>query len=270
KGTIDNLVTKSMVIKSGSTLVDGDIALRGLPDIDNTFIDFKSNILVTNYTDLITIVPVLKNVTQPKLNRLGNITFKGNFTGFINDFVTYGSINTGMGSLIADVNMKLPEGKTPTYSGKISSPGFNLGNFIGSGDVGKIALDGNVTGSGFSLKDLQASFRGNVKELYFSGYNYSNIIIDGKFNKKLFSGSGSINDPNLKLDNFNGSIDFTGKNPAFNFDAPSYINCIFVCSKHAHSAMENLKKFPRITPLFQEEGEGKEQEGREINSTTFT
>lgn len=57
---------------------------------------------------------------------------------------------------------------------------------------------------------------------------------------------------------------------AFNFDALSYINCIFVCSKHAHSAMENLKKFPRITPLFQEEGEGKEQEGREINSTTFT
>ena len=57
---------------------------------------------------------------------------------------------------------------------------------------------------------------------------------------------------------------------AFNFDALSYINRIFVCSKHAHSAMENLKKFPRITSLFQEEGEGKEQEGREINSTTFT
>ena len=48
------------------------------------------------------------------------------------------------------------------------------------------------------------------------------------------------------------------------------LNCIFVCSKHAHSAMENLKKFPRITPLFQEGGEGKEQEGRKINSTTFT
>ncbi len=35
--------------------------------------------------------------------------------------------------------------------------------------------------------------------------------------------------------------------------------------------MENYKKFPRITPQFQEEEEGKEQlEGREINSATFT
>lgn len=219
KGTIDNLVTKNMVIKSGNTLVDGDIALRGLPDLEKTFIDFKSNNLVTNYNDLITIVPALKNVTQPKLSRLGAISFKGNFIGFINDFVTYGNINTGLGSLIADLNMKLPEGKTPTYSGKISSPGFNLGQFINTADLGNVALDGNVKGSGFSLKDLQASFRGNVKQLYFSGYNYSNIIVDGRFNKKLFSGTGSINDANLKADNFNGSIDFTGNNPSFNFDA---------------------------------------------------
>ncbi len=219
KGTIDNLVTKNMIIKSGNTIVDGDIALRGLPDIKNTFIDFKSNNLVTNYNDLIAIVPTLKNVTQPKLSRLGNITFKGNFTGFINDFVTYGNIGTNLGTLVADLNMKLPENKLPTYSGKISSPGFNLGQFINSTDVGNIALNGNVTGSGFALKDLQASFRGDVKQLYFSGYNYSNIIVDGKFNKKLFSGHGSINDPNLKLDDFNGSIDFTGKAPSFNFDA---------------------------------------------------
>ncbi len=219
KGTVDNLVAKNMVIKSGSTSVDGDITLRGLPDVNNTFIDFKSNSLVTNYTDLITIVPALKNVTQPKLSRLGNISFKGNFTGFINDFVTYGNINTGLGNLIADLNMKLTEGKTPAYSGKISSAGFNLGQFLNSADLGKIALDGNVTGSGFSLKDLNASFKGNVKEIYFSGYNYSNINIDGGFNKKIFSGSGSINDANLKLDNFKGAIDLTAKNPAFNFDA---------------------------------------------------
>lgn len=219
KGTIDNLVTRNMIIKSGNTMVDGDIALRGLPDINNTFIDFKSNNLVTNYNDLITIIPTLKNVTQPKLYKLGNIYFKGNFTGFINDFVTYGNINTSLGSLVADLNMKLPEGKTPTYSGKISSAGFNLGQFINNKDIGAITLNGNVIGSGFTLKDLNASFRGDVKQLYFSGYNYSNIVVDGTFDKKLFSGHGSIDDPNLKVDNFNGSIDFTGKTPAFNFDA---------------------------------------------------
>ena len=219
RGTVDNLITKNMVIKSGNTLVEGDIALRGLPDIENTFIDFKSNNLVTNYNDLVTIIPSLKKVTQPKLSKLGNIHFKGNFTGFINDFVTYGTINTSLGNVIADLNMKLPENKTPTYSGKISSAGFDLGQFINNKDLGNIALDGNVTGSGFSLKDLKANFRGDVKKLYFTGYNYSNIVVDGSFNKKLFSGHGSVADPNLAIDNFDGSIDFTGKKPAFNFNA---------------------------------------------------
>lgn len=219
KGPIDNLVAKNLLIKSGSTSVDGDIALRGLPDIKNTFIDFKSNLLVTNYADLITIIPALKNVTQPALRKLGNIKFRGNYTGFINDFVTYGNISTNLGNLIADVNMKLPDNKPATYSGKISSPGFNLGEFINSDVLGNIALDGNVVGSGFSLKDLKANYKGSIHQLQFSGYSYKNIDVDGKFDQRIFTGHGSINDPNLQIDNFNGSISLVEKDAAFNFDA---------------------------------------------------
>jgi hypothetical protein len=219
KGTIDNLVTKNMVIKSGNTYVDGDIALRGLPNITSTFIDFKSRNLITNYNDLITIIPTLKNVTQPKLSKLGNIIYKGNFTGFINDFVTYGTINTSIGTIIADVNMKLPENKPATYSGKILSNGFNVGQFVGNNTLGNIALDGNVVGSGFTLKELQAGFKGNVKQIFFNGYNYNNILIDGKFNKNIFSGTGSVNDPNLRVENFSGTINLSKAKPTFNFNA---------------------------------------------------
>jgi hypothetical protein len=219
RGTIDNLTAKKMVIKSGNTIVDGDIALRGLPDIKTTFIDFKSNNLSTNYTDLITLVPSLKNITQPRLSKLGNINFKGNFTGFINDFVTYGNISTGLGNLIADVNMKLPDNKAATYSGKITSAGFKLGEFISNSKVGNIALDGNITGTGFTLKDLKTNFKGNIREVYFGGYNYTNITVDGSFDKQIFTGRANVNDPNLKIENFVGSVSLAGKEPVFNFDA---------------------------------------------------
>jgi hypothetical protein len=219
KGTIDNLAAKNMLIKSGNTVVDGEIALRGLPDISNTFIDFKSNQLNTNYTDLVTLIPTLKNVTEIQLKKLGNISFKGNYTGFINDFVTYGTISTGLGNIVADLNMKLPDNRPATYSGKISSSGFNLGQFVNAESLGNIALDGNIIGSGFTLKDLKAGFKGNVKQMEFSGYNYSNISIDGSFDKQIFTGHGSVNDPNLKIDNFNGSVSLVGKEAAFNFDA---------------------------------------------------
>ena len=219
KGTIDNLVTKNMLIKSGNTTIDGDIALRGLPDINNTFIDFKSNDLTTNYTDLVTIIPALKNLTQPQLNKLGNINFKGTYTGFINDFVTYGNITTNLGSIVADINMKLPESKPASYTGKISSSGFNLGQFINNSQLGNVSLNGNISGSGFTLKDLKTNFKGNVHQLEFSGYNYTNISIDGNFDKLIFTGHGSVDDPNLKIDKFNGSVSFAGKELAFNFDA---------------------------------------------------
>jgi hypothetical protein len=219
KGTIDNLVAKNMLIKSGNTTVDGDIALRGLPDMNNTFIDFKSNSLVTNYTDLVTIIPKLKNVTHPNLRLLGNMRFKGNFTGFVNDFVTYGNINTNLGDIIADINMKLPEDKPATYSGKISSSGFDLGQFLNSNSLGNIALDGNVVGSGFTLKDLKVNFKGNIHQVEFEGYNYKNLTLDGSFDKEIFTGHGKVDDPNLQIDNFNGSASLAGKEVAFDFDA---------------------------------------------------
>ena len=42
KGTIDNLSAKKIIIKAGANYLDGEISLRGLPDIDETFIDFRS------------------------------------------------------------------------------------------------------------------------------------------------------------------------------------------------------------------------------------
>ncbi len=219
KGTIDNLSGKKIIIKSGNTIVDGDITLKGLPDIDNTFIDFKSNNLQINYNDLVTLVPSLKNIRQPQLNQLGTIHFKGNFTGFINDFVAYGNINTSLGNLNADINMKLPANKIPTYSGKISSAGFNLGRFFNNSKLGNVAFDGKVKGSGFNIKNLNADFDGKIHKLEFSGYPYQNITVNGTFVKSLFTGHLDIDDPNLIIKDLNGSISLLEDTTKFNFTA---------------------------------------------------
>ncbi len=219
KGTVDNFTIKKMLIKSGNNIVDGDIALRGLPDIDNTFIDFKVNELKTTYTDLAILIPDLKNIDPPKLSRLGNIRYRGNYTGFIKDFVAFGTINTDLGTITGDLNLKVPEGKPAVYSGKISTQGFRLGQFIDDSKMGAITFNGTVKGSGFSTKNLDANFNGDIHNIEYSGYNYQNIIIKGDFKKRFFNGLASINDPNLKVDNLVGTIDLNGKEPQFNFDA---------------------------------------------------
>ena len=219
KGTIDNLSTKKMVIKSGNSFVDGDINLRGLPDINNTFIDFRANNLQTTFADLTSIIPSLKNVNQPNLAKLGNIKYTGNFTGFINDFVAFGTIKTNLGVVNGDINMKLPANKPAVYLGKISTEGFKLGEFINTNDLGKIVFNGKLNGSGFTAKDVKANFDGNIRSVEFAKYNYQNITIKGDFAKDLFKGEASINDPNLILNDLKGSIDFSKQKPQFNFDA---------------------------------------------------
>ncbi len=219
RGTIDNLTAKKMLLQSGSTVVDGDLVMQGLPDIDKTFIDFTARDLRSDYNDLATLLPSLKTVTQPNLASLGNIHYKGNFTGFVNDFVAYGSISTSLGAVTGDINLKLPNNRPPVYSGKISTQSFKLGQFVNDGQTGSIAFSGTVKGSGFTKKDLDANFDGQVRSIEYNGYNYQNIAIKGDFKKKFFNGQASIDDPNLKVDYLTGTIDLNNATPQFDFDA---------------------------------------------------
>lgn len=219
KGKVDNIATKKMIIQTGNSRVDGDIALKGLPDIDHTFIDFKANELQTTMAEISSIVPSIKNIGQPNLAKLGKINYRGNFTGFLNDFVAYGTIKTNLGVVNGDLNMKLPIDQTTIYTGKIATQGFNLGAFINTPQLGNIVFNGQINGSGFSAQTMKANFDGQIKSLFAVGYNYQNITVKGDFSKNLFNGTAQVNDPNLQLRSLNGSIDFSGLQPIFKVDA---------------------------------------------------
>lgn len=219
KGAVDNFTAKKMKIRTNASYVEGDISMRGLPDISNTFIDFKSDILQTNYADVTAFAPSLKNVKNLALAKLGQITYTGNFTGFISDFVAYGNMKTSLGNVIADLNMKIPEGKDQSYSGKIATTGFNLGAFINSRSLGIVALNGKISGSSFSVDRLKAKVDGDIQRLDFGNYSYRNITINGDFEKKLFVGHLSINDPNLKISNLDGALNLSQKDISFNLIA---------------------------------------------------
>ncbi len=218
-GTIDNLSAKAIQVKSGSTSLQGDISLHGLPDIDNTFIDFSGGNIQTNYTDLSNLVPSLAEITQPRLSSMGNILYKGNFTGFIRDFVTYGTLTTNLGTLVTDVNMKLPINGSALYAGKIITNRFNLGGFLNNTQVGTISLNGKINGVGFGGKNLKTAFEGNISQLEYLGYNYQQIKVDGKLENKLFNGNIAINDPHFIMEKMKGVINFNDQLPEFNIVA---------------------------------------------------
>lgn len=219
KGPLDNFVSKNIKIKTGNSLLEGNLAMRGLPDINSTFIDLQAKQLRTNYADMIGIVPQLKKIQKPAIAKLGTVSFNGNFVGFIRDFVAFGTFNTALGNITADVNMKTPANKVAAYSGSISSTGFNIGSFIQAPQLGRIALDAKLSGTGFNLDELMAKVNGKVNSFEFNGYNYKNLALNGDFEKKLFIGHFSIDDPNLKISSLDGALNLLEKNPGFKLQA---------------------------------------------------
>ncbi len=219
RGPVSDLRGNRINVTSGTnTYLNGDFVLTGLPDIDSTYIDFTANELRTNYASAVRMFPQIAKIPELALDKLEWLKFKGSFTGFIRDFVTYGTIETALGTLHTDVNMKFPQKGLPTYTGVVSTENFQLGTLIQHSALGSLAFEGDVKGRGFSITGMEAALKGNLSFIEYNGYRYKDIAVDGTLAKSLFNGNLAINDEHLEA-TMKGLVDFSGKIPRFDFNA---------------------------------------------------
>lgn len=206
RGPISNLRLKDIEINAwDNTIIQADIDLKGLPKIDETFIILEAENIQTSSNDLRNIpIPPFKDGKKlqlpSQLASLGNISFNGEFTGMINDFVAYGTFNTHLGKLSTDVKLTGDKQfKHPKYSGKIKTDGFNIAKITGSKILGNAVFDLDINGESFKYDDLKIRLDGTLKEFTFKGYTYKNISTKSGLDSKFISGQIAINDPNLNL-----------------------------------------------------------------------
>lgn len=215
KGTVGGLSSDDLEVWAGNhTYVHGAVSLVGLPKINETLINIEAEDLRTTYADAVSFIPAIRNIETPALNKLTYLRFKGAYTGFINDFVTYGTIQTNLGTLQTDLNMKFPKKANPIYVGKISTNSFQLGAFINSPYLGLIDFSGTVKGKGFKWQTLDMDVDGTVRRIEYGDYTYRNITAKGNLANRLFNGDFLMKDPNADL-HLKGLVDLTGKIPLF-------------------------------------------------------
>ncbi|WP_157760833.1 translocation/assembly module TamB domain-containing protein [Chitinophaga caeni] len=217
-GPVSNLTGENFEITGGTaTKVKGNLEMRGLPNIYETFISFDAQELTTNGRDILHFFPELANIDPVQIHLLDFISFKGNYTGFINDFVAYGNFSTNLGNFNSDLNFKT-SGDIPIYSGNIRTDHFDLGALLNNNNFSEITANAKIDGAGFNFHNLRASLDAQVQELNIRDYPYQNITTKGELSRKFFNGSLEVDDPNLDL-SFAGTIDFNGALPLFQFDA---------------------------------------------------
>jgi len=204
----------------GNTYYQGNFDLIGLPRINETFIFFEVEELVTSVMDIEALEFPRNNgkIRLPdNLRKLGRITYRGNFTGFTDDFVAYGRLDTDLGELSLDLSFKPDSANYFSYEGSVRTSGFRLGKFISAEPtVGDIALSVNLAGISRSGREFRAELDGVVDSLLLKGYRYTNIDLEGKMTEKMFDGSVEVEDPNVKL-SFLGLLNFSGETPEFDF-----------------------------------------------------
>ncbi len=221
KGKVNSLKAKKLEVKAGkSTYVKGDFYVKGLPDLQNTFMELKINQISTDKKDVEYIFQGFNGGKRGNIpaivQKFGSINFKGEFTGFYNDFIAFGEFKTKLGRIKSDVNFKLSKSGYPSYSGTVETFDFNIGNLLDENSFGRTTFKADIIGKGAIVKELTEDLNAKIAYIDFNKYRYRNVLLLGKFDKQLFNGMVKVNDKNLNL-KFNGEVNLNPSLPAFNF-----------------------------------------------------
>ena len=153
-------------------------------------------------------------------DKLGTLSFSGNFDGFFQDFVAHGDLHTELGRAVMDLRMVLHDKlENADYSGSLNLIAFDLGKWTGSPQIGRMTGSTRILdGHGLSAQTASAQLFAQLDSLDIRGYVYRDLSMEGRINQNLFDGDFNIKDPNIDF-SFKGSIDFTGREPVLDFTA---------------------------------------------------
>ncbi len=212
KGSFSNMKIRNFSTSyNNSFLLNGDFEFSGLPNLQETFIYANIKNIETDKArlqDLISGITQQPFVLPEQLKNLGKIQYKGNISGLMDNLVAYGTLRTNAGSLSLDVMLNFtPAFDGFDYSGKLQAnklrPYIVLGDSSSFKELSfNLSSKGKINANG----DFEGDVEGNISSINIKDYLYSNILLEGSFNKKLFEGQVSLDDPNAKF-SFQGVFD---------------------------------------------------------------
>ena len=200
-GTIDNFKCNKIDIKTDKSTIKGNLIMKGIPNIDSTFIVFNSEGSQTNTEDLSSIIPSLKNIKSSYFKKLKNLYFKGKYEGSLTDFKINGNINSAIGNLNGSFKLNIADYKNAFYSGIITNGNIDFGKLTDLPTLGNLSFSGNFNGKSFNPEKLKIYYDFDISKFYANKYAYKNIKLIGDFIEGKLSNNININDSNFRTSN---------------------------------------------------------------------
>lgn len=199
----------------------GSIEMIGLPDFYSTKIDLnvlKMNASIDDLTAFELPGEMGKLPIPQELGTLGNISIRGVFKGFYNDFLARASLNTPNGAVTTDLVVRTnPLNNHISYQGRLLTHRLEIGKILADGNTfGQLSMDVKLQGSGVQVQDAKFNIDGKISKVGFNGNTFQDIDLAGYYTNQQFNGKVHVDDNKLKLD-FDGKVDFSTEKPIFDF-----------------------------------------------------
>lgn len=220
-GTLNNLKAKNLkLIDNRNSQIIGNVNFKNLFGKNGQEFYMKGSFdkVSSSYENLTQTLPnVLGKKLPSSLKKLGQFTLNGDAEITTKTIDADFFLKTILGNIKSKLYMSnIDNIDNAKYKGNIVLDNFNIGSFLNRKDVEKVSLDVDVDGKGFTEKYLDTKFSGDIFKIKYNNYNYSKIIVDGKFKSPIFNGKVYINDPNLFMD-FDGLVNFNKKDISYDF-----------------------------------------------------
>lgn len=200
-------------------LCDGRVSFKDITDFDNSIINGQVDLLRINPEGLKYLTSVIfgSKFKLPNLNILGTISYRGNIMTVDKNLILKGAFSTLAGNLETNIDLS-KNGISLLYNGHLKSDKLDLSRiFTERSGLGNIAFDLTVKGSQKKGAIAEGNVEGMISNLFFQGYEYKNLSLNGKFNKEGYEGKAILNDINGMFD-FSGLINLSEEYPIYKFD----------------------------------------------------
>ena len=184
----------------GRSQLVGDMAWKGLPDIDRTTVNFNFAPSSVNMADIRQYYPDAS--FNQLVQKFGTVTFNTRFVGAFDNFKTSGTFQTAIGTVAGDLTLKLADkSQQTTYLADLKATNLDLGTLIDQPDqFGHLDGQAHLSGRGTTVEVASVDVNGQLSRFGWQGYDYRNVTIRGNLQKAFFHGQLALRDPNLGFD----------------------------------------------------------------------
>ncbi|MBL4938804.1 MAG: translocation/assembly module TamB [Lutibacter sp.] len=219
-GKLNDFVTHNLALTTDKgAIINGTLNFKNSFNRENGFsLEGSLTNLTSDYEHLKLLLPKILGEKLPSsFEKFGRFSINGKIyltESLVNAQLT---LNSDIGTTISDLELtNLNNIDKATYIGHIKIIDFNLGELANDSAVGKVSVEADVDGEGFTLENLNTAINGVISACEINNYTYHNITLNGIIKSKHFNGELEVNDDNLKL-NFKGLADFSSDIYKFDF-----------------------------------------------------